>query len=489
MIVRATDENVTEIGADAVVIAVYSDRPPTKAAAEIDQATDGLISRLLETKEIDTSAMVVTALYSVPGVKADQVICVGLGPAEDFDEGIAYRCAAAAAKHLSRKARGRVAFFMDDVTSSDMLENAVAGSMTGCHGQDLYRREKKSHVFGELLWKATEDEIRVGEAIGNGIILTRRLVNEPPDRMFPTAFSAAALEATKELKLEVEIWGHERLEKERCGALLAVAQGSIREPQLVMLHYRGAGEQAPTLALVGKGVTFDSGGLSLKPSDSMKTMKCDMAGAATVLGAMHAIATLHLPVNVCGYMGLVENMVGPGAYKLGDVLTSRNGTTIEVHNTDAEGRLVLADTLAVAVDHKPERIIDLATLTGACVVALGENVAGVMTNDQQWCDEVMDAAAEVGEPVWQLPMFDEFEDQIKSKVADIKNTGEGRWGGAMTAAKLLEQFVGDVPWVHIDIAGPAYAEKPLPWLDGGGTGALVRTLVEVARDRSKLAVF
>ena len=489
MIIRETDEKVTDISVEAVVIGIYADQPPSQAAADIDQATNGLINRLLETKEIDTAAMRVTALLSVSCVAADQVVCVGLGPADDFDEGVAYRCAAAAARHLSRKARGRVAFFMDNLATSDMLENAIAGAMVGCHGQDLYRREKKCHAFGELLWKATEDEVRVGAAIGSGINLTRRLVNEPPDRMYPAAFSTAAMEASKDLPLEVEIWGHERLEQERCGALLAVAQGSSREPQLVMLHYRGAGEQAPTLALVGKGVTFDSGGLSLKPSDSMKTMKCDMAGAATVLGAMHAIATLHLPVNVSGYLGLVENMTGPGAYKLGDVLRSRNGTTIEVHNTDAEGRLALADTLTVAVDRKPERIIDLATLTGACVVALGENVAGIMTNDQEWCDEVMDAATEVGEPVWQLPMFDEFEEQIKSKVADIKNTGEGRWGGAMTAAKLLEQFVGEVPWVHIDIAGPAYAEKPLPWVDGGGTGALVRTLIEVARDRSKLAVF
>ena len=177
-------------------------------------------------------------------------------------------------------------------------------------------------------------------------------------------------------------------------------------------------------------------------------------------------------------------MTGPAAYKLGDVLTARNGTTIEIHNTDAEGRLVLADVLAVAVDQGAKAIIDLATLTGACVVALGENVAGVMANSQDWCDVVMDSADAVGEPVWQLPMFDEFGEQIKSKVADIKNTGEGRWGGAMTAAKLLERFVGDVPWTHIDIAGPAFADKPLPWLAGGGTGALVRTLVEVARQQA-----
>jgi leucyl aminopeptidase len=213
----------------------------------------------------------------------------------------------------------------------------------------------------------------------------------------------------------------------------------------------------------------------------MKTMKCDMAGAATVMGAMQAIARLKLRVNVMGLMGLVENMPGPGAMKLGDVLKARNGRTIEVQNTDAEGRLVLADVLDVAVERKAARIVDLATLTGACVVALGNDVAGLMTNDQTWCDAVAAAARTCGEPAWQLPMFPEYAEQIKSDVADIKNVGDGRWGGAITAAKFLEEFVAGVPWVHIDIAGPAFLEKSKSWIDGGASGAFVRTLVEIAR--------
>ncbi|MCH5375656.1 MAG: peptidase M17, partial [Planctomycetes bacterium] len=218
------------------------------------------------------------------------------------------------------------------------------------------------------------------------------------------------------------------------------------------------------------------------PTDGMKTMKCDMAGAATVFGAMQAIARLELPINVIGLAGLVENMISGDAYKVGDVLTARNGKTIEVLNTDAEGRLVLADVLDVAVERKADKIIDLATLTGACMVALGTDVAGVMTNDQDWCDVVLEAAEVCGESVWQLPMFPEYGEQIRSKVADIKNIGEGRWGGAITAAKFLEEFVAGKPWVHIDIAGPAFQENPKPWLDAGGTGALMRTLVEVARN-------
>jgi leucyl aminopeptidase len=248
-----------------------------------------------------------------------------------------------------------------------------------------------------------------------------------------------------------------------------------------MLHHRGGDSSAPTLALVGKGVTFDSGGLSIKSSDGMKTMKCDMAGGATVLGAMHAIARLNLPVNVTGMVGLVENLISGDAYKLGDVLHSRNGKTVEVLNTDAEGRLVLADVLDVAAEREVSRIVDLATLTGACVVALGMDVAGLMSNDDTWCAAVESAAERAGERAWKLPMFKLYGEQIRSEVADIKNIGDGRWGGAITAAKFLEEFVNDIPWTHIDIAGPSFAEKPKSWLDGGGSGAFVRSLVELAR--------
>jgi leucyl aminopeptidase len=232
---------------------------------------------------------------------------------------------------------------------------------------------------------------------------------------------------------------------------------------------------------VGKGVTFDSGGLSLKPTDGMLTMKCDMAGAATVLGAMQAIARLALPINVTGVLGLVENMVSGNSYKLGDVLTARNGRTIEVQNTDAEGRLVLADALAVAVDRGAAKIVDLATLTGACVVALGNDVAGAMTNDQPWCDQVLAAGRVCGEPLWQLPMYSLYDEHIKSSVADIRNVGEGRWGGAIAGAKFLEQFVGKTPWVHLDIAGPAFRDKAKPFCDAGASGQYLRTLVELAR--------
>jgi leucyl aminopeptidase len=224
--------------------------------------------------------------------------------------------------------------------------------------------------------------------------------------------------------------------------------------------------------------------LSLKPTAGMIDMKCDMAGAATVVGAMNAIAKLKLPVNVIGFAGLAENMISGTSYRLGDVVTARSGKTIEIRNTDAEGRLVLADTIDVAVEQGVGKLIDLATLTGACMVALGPNIAGLMSNDQDWADSVAAASKTAGEKVWQLPMDEEFAEQIKSKIADIKNTGEGRWGGAMTAGKLLQEFVQGTPWVHLDTAGPSFADAPKAWVDAGASGCLVRTLIEVARQHS-----
>jgi leucyl aminopeptidase len=374
---------------------------------------------------------------------------------------------------------------VDEDWNLDRVEGGVCGIRVGCQGQDLYRAEKKLNPFPELVWSGGDQPaVDSGCILGDAVNLTRELVNRPPGEIFPESFAERAEGVAREVGLDIEIWDERRLAEERCGALLGVAQGSVQPPRLVILRYHGGeGDQWP-LALIGKGVTFDSGGLSLKPTDSMKTMKSDMAGAATVLGALQAVARLRLPVNVVGLVGLVENMVSGSAYKLGDVLTARSGKTIEVLNTDAEGRLVLADVLDVAVACGVDRLLDLATLTGACIVALGTDVAGLMTNEQAWCDQVAAAAKRCGEPAWQLPMFPEYAEQIKSNVADIKNVGDGRWGGAITAAKFLEEFVQGKPWVHVDIAGPSFFDSAKPWLDAGGTGAFVRTLVEVVRSLS-----
>jgi len=481
MNVEAIKNKAADADADALVIGIFNQHPLAGAAAEIDTAAGGLVRRLIERQEITGKPFELTPLYSLPGVRAPLVLVVGCGEFDNFDRGMAYRVAAAASRHLAAKPRPRVAFYLDLPTPAAFVEAAVAGAIVGCQGADLYRAEKKRHPFETLLWpSAAGGALETGRILGESINLTRELVNEPPDEIYPESFAARAASVGLEAGLQTEIWDLARLQTERCGSLLAVAKGSSREPRLVIQRYRGGpADQAP-LALVGKGVTFDSGGLSIKPSDGMLYMKCDMAGAATVLGAMSAIARLKLPINVIGLAGLVENMTGPAAMKLGDVLRARNGRTIEVHNTDAEGRLVLADVLSVAVDAGASRIVDLATLTGACVVALGNDVAGLMTNDEAWCGEIAASARACGEYAWQLPMYPFYREQISSEVADIKNMGDGRWGGAITAAKFLEEFVAGKPWTHMDIAGPAFLEKPKPWLDAGGTGAFVRTLVELA---------
>ena len=472
------------IKADALVLFLADDGPGKGAALEIDEATGGLLSRLFSAGEISGKSYECVPILNPTGIAAAQLLVVGIGPRAGVDQGILYRAAATATRHLSARPRDTVVLLAEGAWSTRQVEQAVAGSMVGQVGQDLYRANKKRVRFRTTIWsQAPAEAVTTGTLIADGVNLARRLVNMAPDDLYPQTFSEAAAAIAGRTGMEIDIWDEHELARERCHAILAVGRGSSRSPRLVKVTYRGPGAStgAPDLALVGKGVTFDSGGLSLKPSDGMLTMKCDMAGAATMLAAAATIAAMRLPVHLVAVCGLAENMTGPSAYKLGDVITARSGTTIEIHNTDAEGRVVLADVLDVVREMGPKRILDAATLTGACMVALGHDVAGLFANDQRLCDSVVTAAHSVGEGVWQLPMYPEYDDQIKSEVADIKNVGDGRWGGAITAAKFLERFVGGIPWTHIDIAGPAFAEKPRPWIDGGGTGALVRTIVELVR--------
>lgn len=482
MKIDTLDSSVIEAQADAIVLPVFAGGPLTGSAAALDRASGGLLDRLIGTEEFAAKPCETLALHSPAGVRTPLIQLVGLGKREDWNQGIAFRAASAAARALAARRRRSVAYFFDaDTESTRHAAAGIAGVLTGCVGQDLYRAEKKLFPFGELHWSgADEVALDEGRILGEAINLARRLVNEPADVIYPASFAERTVELSAEFGLECEVWDEKKLAAERMNSLLGVARGSTMPPRMAIVRYRGAAD-APLVALVGKGVTFDSGGLSLKPSESMQAMKCDMAGAATVLATMTAIARLGLRVNVVGMMGLVENMPGPNAFKLGDVLTARNGRTIEVLNTDAEGRLVLADVLSIAVELGATKIVDLATLTGSCMVALGTRVAGVMTNDQPWCDELLAAAAECGEPCWQMPMFAEYGEMIRSEVADIKNIGEGRWAGSITAAKFLEEFVDGKPWAHCDIAGPAFAEKPTKWADAGGTGYFVRTLIELAR--------
>jgi leucyl aminopeptidase len=491
MNLQVLSASAREVEADWLVVGVPEGGEWSPEIVALDNVLQGQLSRLREAGDLTGKLAELLTVPDTPTLKSRRLLLVGLGLPAELSVSRWDKAAMTAARQVSTKAEVRVAVCLPEqlgsLSATHAVEIAATALIVGSHGQDLFKAEHSRFPFaaaqivlapGSDVAAATAASER-GRILGEAINLTRELINRPPHEIYPESFAARAQAEAAKCGLACRVFDEKQLAAERFGSLLAVAKGSDRPARMVVLEHRCGAANAPTLAFVGKGVTFDSGGLSIKPTDGMLTMKCDMAGAATVLGAMTAIARLKLPVNVVGYAGLVENMLGGQAYKLGDVLTARNGVTIEVHNTDAEGRLVINDVLSYAVDHGADRLIDLATLTGACVVALGEDVAGAFSNNQPWCDSVLAAAKVVGEELWQLPMFDAYNELLKSDVADCKNVG-GRWGGAITAAKFLEKFVAGKPWVHLDIAGPAFASASKGHREGGATGCFVRTLVEVA---------
>jgi leucyl aminopeptidase len=464
----------------SAVVGLAFDSPKLSGSVtELDTAAGGFFQQLRDQSAFSTQVGKASVFYNVPGIAAPCVLIVGGGKQSEFDQSAAFRCGGVATKRLADQRRDKVAIDLGRLSAPNALA-AISGAINGNVGQDLFRADKSLKTIEAVQWWGSDEAtLRRGQQLGQSMLLARELVNLPANYMYPEAFTKRAAEVAVSCGLELEVWEELRLRRERCDALLAVSAGSSRPPRLLILRYAGTKKQPP-LALVGKGVTFDSGGLSLKPSESMLSMKCDMAGAATVLAAMQSIAQLKVATPVVAVVGLVENMISGSSYKLGDVLRARSGKTIEIHNTDAEGRLVLADALNVALDEKPAQLVDVATLTGACLVALGTDIAGLMCNDKSWQERVQTAAVEAGELVWPLPMHAYFGDQIQSKVADIKNVGEGRWAGAITAAKFLEEFTASTPWAHLDIAGPAFCDSAKPFMDAGATGAMVRTLFALA---------
>ena len=481
-----------DVETDWLVLGIWEQETLDTTALALDATLGGVLGRLHQRGDITGKAKEMTPILDPGGVRAKRVLAVGLGPKEKIDFAGLAGSFAAVARSLTGKAYQRVALLVPGQVPG-LEPEAVAralgvGFQHGSEGPGLHKSKPERFAPTEL-WLVPglgqeagpiDEGTRRADVEGRAVSLARTLVNSPPCDLYPETFADRARNVAQKTGLECLVYDEHQLQAERMHALLAVARGSERPPRLVLLRHR-LGGTGKTLGLVGKGVTFDSGGLSLKTNDQMVDMKCDMAGAAAVLGAMQAAAELKLPVNLLGVMPLVENLPGGRAMKLGDVLHTRNGKTIEVLNTDAEGRLILADALAYAVDQKVAHLVDLATLTGACMVALGMDVAGLMSNHEAWSRRVLAAASAVGEQAWPLPMFPQYRDLIKSDVADMKNTGGSRYGGAITAAKLLEEFVGDVPWVHLDIAGPAWADHDCATRDAGGTGCFVRTLIELAR--------
>ncbi len=374
-----------------------------------------------------------------------------------------------------------------------VAEALAIGAALAWYRYDTYRTGERPGRLGRLVI-ATESPAEAGSAaegvargarIADSVSLARDLVNQPPSSLTPWKFAELFVRRFRDVpQISVDVWDAERIGTERLGGVLGVARGSTQPPRLVVAEYRPSkpveiAGRTPHVVLVGKGITFDSGGLSLKTASGMETMKTDMAGAAAVLCALDALAALGAQIRVTAITPLTENMPSGEATKPGDVLTARNGKTIEVLNTDAEGRLVLADALSLAVEAGPDAIIDLATLTGAAVVALGKEIAGLFGNDERLCADVRAAGERAGEPSWPLPLPDDYRSHIDSEIADMKNVGRAGQAGAIAAAMLLREFVGSVPWVHLDIAGPARSDERAGYFAKGGTGFGVRTLVEL----------
>lgn len=399
-----------------------------------------------------------------------KILVLGLGKKEEFNPNKLREAVAKAIKKSMQMFAKKVSFYFEDI-DFDYSEQFAMGSLIADYSFDKYKSEKKDNKVKEIFVQANPDEVKKAEKIAAAMTFARNLANEPAEFATPSELASIA----NDIGLETKIYNREECEKMGMGAFLAVGRGSAEEPKFIHMKY-SVPNPKKRIAIIGKGICFDSGGLDIKPASSMVTMKDDMSGAACVLGIMSIIKEFNPQVEVNGIIAACENMPGCKAYKPGDILTAKNGKTIEVDNTDAEGRLTLADALCYACELKVDEVIDLATLTGACMVALGSQAAGIMGNDEELIKKLIDTADRNGEKFWQLPLWEEYFEGLKSDVADMKNSG-ARWGGASSAGMFLKQFVKDVKWAHIDIAGTAFLDKPQKELIKGASGAGVRTLL------------
>lgn len=478
-----------EVRADLLAVPVFALRRLGPGADAVDVALGGGLADFMEETGFEGKPGEALAVPTGGRLGARAVILVGVGEAEKVDLDALRRAGATVARRAAKvqtMATTLLDATVDGVDRVDAAQALAEGIALGNYRFLRYKGEgepsklKRVTVVGDGGAKV-RNALQRGAQVAEAVAWARDLVNEPSSAKSPADIAALARKLARSSGLKVQVLAGQQLVAERLGGVIGVGQGSERTPRFVRLSYEPAGAKA-TVALVGKGVVFDSGGLSIKPASGMETMKTDMSGAAAVIAAMAALRDLGVKVRVVAYVPLVENMPSGSAIRPGDVLHIRNGKTVEVLNTDAEGRLILADALAWAVEGKPDAVIDLATLTGACVVALGEKVAGVMGNDEGLVDQVCEAAYRAGEAVWPLPMPEEYRKMLDSEVADLKNISGGSYGGALTAGIFLKEFVGTAPWVHVDIAGPARAANDDGLVAKGGTGFGVRTILELLRD-------
>jgi leucyl aminopeptidase len=491
---RTVTTPAAQVTADLLAVPVGPGPTLGPGADALDDALDGGLRAFMDEAGFEGKAGQTLAVPTFGRVRAKAAVLVGVGALDELDaDGI--RRAGAAVARAAKKAKSVATTIVDLGTRSSKLDAAAAaqafaeGVSLGAYRFVKYKGDadavplERVIVVGKGGARATA-ALERGTVVAGAVAWARDIVNEPAGAKSPAAFADAAKRLLRGTGVTVKVLRGAELDAQKLGGVLGVGQGSDNPPRFVQLTYNPSGAKG-ALAFVGKGVVFDSGGLSLKTSTGMETMKTDMSGAAAVIAAMSVLRETGVKTKVVGFVPMVENMPSGSAIRPGDVLRIRNGKTVEVLNTDAEGRLILADALSLASEAKPDAVVDLATLTGACMVALGDKVAGLMGNDTAWSDQVRAAADRAGEPVWPLPLPPEYRKQLDSEVADLRNIGTGGYGGALTAGLFLREFVEDVPWAHLDIAGPARAGGDDGYIAKGGTGFGVRTLVELASGFTK----
>jgi leucyl aminopeptidase len=485
--VRAAD--FASLDTPLLVLALPASAAVDETLNPLDRRVGGVLRRTLERREFRGGRDELLHLSSTTA-GVERVLLVGMGKAEDRVAALR-RAAALAARQAGKLGAKRLAFFAAGLTEQEAEATAlglIAGAWDFKELKTPPPAEDRRDALEEAVILAgtagAQHGVANGVAIGEGHSLARRLGMLPGNICTPDYLADTAREIAQRHGMTVTVLGRAEMEREKMGSFLCVAQGTPQDPKLIVLEHRRGPRDAKPVGLVGKGLCFDSGGISIKPAQGMEWMKFDMCGAAGVLGAMETIGRLQLPVNVVGLIGSTTNMPSGTAVKPGDVVQASNGKYIEIINTDAEGRLVLADVLAYAARYNPSAVIDAATLTGACVIALGHTATGVMGTDDALVQEVLDAAKRAGEPGWPLPLWDDYKELIKSDVADIKNSG-GRPAGTITAALFLKEFAESYPWVHLDIAGTAYTESDLGTIPRGPTGVPVGTFVEFVRGRTR----
>jgi len=483
--------NTTNIVCDTLAVIISKNKQlPKKFTEQMDQETITKIGDIMNNQLEQTDYGEVTTVYLTGHLRIKQILLVGCGDQKlSVDKWRAlFAVAARVAQKINSKSLGMIFPEDNSYSNDELIEAAVEGSLLGTYSFEHYKTKKTitstietCYLIGSETVNDFNHYVDIAKIIASSVNFSRNLVNQPACAMTPSIMAGKAIELADNYGLDITILERQQMEELNMNSLLAVAKGSDEAPKFIILEYNGCRESKEKLALVGKGITFDSGGISIKPSDGMEEMKDDMAGGAAVLGAIQAIAQLQLNLNVIAVVPCTENMPSGHASRPGDIITSMSGKTIEIINTDAEGRLILADAITYAIKLGATKLVDLATLTGACVVALGTVTSGVFTNNESWCNQLLQAATISGEKMWQLPLFEEYKEQIKGVIADIKNTG-GREAGAITAALFIAEFADKTPWIHIDIAGTVSSNKNQGYQIKGATGVGVRTLIQLAGD-------